>query len=202
MAILNLRAIVLPLGILALVFSPRVFPQESSAAESGRDRYAGFGCAACHGAQGEGTALGPGLAMGAFSLADFIGYLRQPTGTMPAYPADAISDEALGDMYAYLQPLGPPPRPEGRVEVGAELYSDTGCYQCHANEGQGGAQGPRLGPDPITFARFSWYVRQPSGSMPPYTDTVMTDQDLADVHAFLEARPRPPAVSSIPLLSP
>lgn len=30
----------------------------------------------------------------------------------------------------------------------------------------------------------------------------MSEQDLADVYAFLQARPRPPAVSAIPLLAP
>jgi len=38
--------------------------------------------------------------------------------------------------------------------------------------------------------------------MPTYTDSVMSDQDLADVYAFLEARAQPPEVSSIPLLAP
>jgi hypothetical protein len=30
----------------------------------------------------------------------------------------------------------------------------------------------------------------------------MSDQDLADIHAFLQVRPQPPAVESIPLLAP
>ena len=38
--------------------------------------------------------------------------------------------------------------------------------------------------------------------MPPYTAVVLSDQDLADIYAFLEARPKPPAVNSIPLLAP
>jgi ubiquinol-cytochrome c reductase cytochrome c subunit len=82
------------------------------------------------------------------------------------------------------------------------LYKKIGCYECHANEGQGGAQGPRLGPNPIPFARFGTYVRNPAGDMPPYTAKVLSDQDLAAIYAFLEARPRPPAVNSIPLLAP
>jgi len=184
---------------LILLVSPCVLAQDS---ESGRDRYAGYGCVACHGAQGEGTALGPGLATGALTLAEFIAYLRQPTGNMPAYPPDAISDEALGEVYAYLTPATPQASPAGRVETGAALYRGVGCYECHSNEGQGGAQGPRLGPDPISFPRFSWYVRHPSGGMPPYTEQVMSDQDLADVYAFLAARPQPPDLSSIPLLAP
>ena len=38
--------------------------------------------------------------------------------------------------------------------------------------------------------------------MPPYTAAVLSNQDLADIYAFLAARPQPPALSSIPLLAP
>ncbi len=164
--------------------------------------YTALGCGACHGDEGRGTALGPNIVTGALSLADFIDYIRRPTGTMPAYTAETVLDERLTDMHADLAPVSGPDEPPGRVATGARLYRQTGCYQCHANEGQGGAQGPRVGPDPLTLARFSWYVRNPSGGMPPYTELVMSDQDLADIHAFLHARPQPPAVENIPLLAP
>jgi hypothetical protein len=45
-------------------------------------------------------------------------------------------------------------------------------------------------------------VRNPTGDMPPYSIVVMSDQDLADVYAFLRARPVPPPVDQIPLLVP
>jgi hypothetical protein len=38
--------------------------------------------------------------------------------------------------------------------------------------------------------------------MPPYTEKVLSAQDMADIYAFVRARPRPPAVSAIPLLAP
>ena len=90
--------------------------------------------------------------------------------------------------------------PRGDAEKGKALYSKNACYQCHNNEAQGGAAGPRLGPDPIPFQRFVAYVRAPRGEMPPYTAAVMSEQELADVYAFVQARPRPPALGSIPLL--
>ena len=92
--------------------------------------------------------------------------------------------------------------PAGRVDVGAAIYRKVGCFQCHVNEAQGGANGPKLGPDPIPFARFMQYVRRPTGDMPPYSEKVLSAQDMADVYAFVRARPRPPAVSAIPLLAP
>jgi mono/diheme cytochrome c family protein len=95
-----------------------------------------------------------------------------------------------------------PTTPPGRADAGAAVYRKVGCYQCHVNEAQGGANGPKLGPDPVPFARFTQYVRKPTGDMPPYSEKVLTAQDLADIYAFLRARPRPPAVNTIPLLAP
>ena len=91
--------------------------------------------------------------------------------------------------------------PAGDAERGKTLFVKNGCYQCHNYEGQGGAAGARIAPNPIPFRAFLAYVRAPRGEMPPYTAKVMSDQDFADVYAYLQARPRPPAVQSIPLLS-
>lgn len=91
--------------------------------------------------------------------------------------------------------------PAGDAENGKTLFKKNACYQCHGYEGQGGTAGPRLGPGPIPFRGFLAYVRSPRAEMPPYTIKVMSDQELADVYAFLQTRPRPPAVGSIPLLA-
>jgi len=95
-----------------------------------------------------------------------------------------------------------PTAPKGRVDTGGALYKKVGCYQCHSNEAQGGLSGPRIGPDVVPFARFSQYTRNPTGDMPPYTSRVLSDRDLADMYAWVQARPRPPAVTAIPLLAP
>jgi mono/diheme cytochrome c family protein len=87
-------------------------------------------------------------------------------------------------------------------DAGAALYKKNGCYECHVNDAQGGPQGPRLGPNPIPLPRFVAYVRNPAGDMPPYTAKVISDQDLASIYAFLQARPTPPPVKDIPLLAP
>jgi ubiquinol-cytochrome c reductase cytochrome c subunit len=91
--------------------------------------------------------------------------------------------------------------PAGDAERGKALFVTNGCYQCHNYEGHGGAAGARLAPNPLPFRGFVNYVRSPRGDMPPYTAKVMSEQDLADVHAYLRGRPRPAAVSSIPLLA-
>ena len=91
--------------------------------------------------------------------------------------------------------------PRGNPETGKTLFSKIGCYQCHGREGQGStATGPRLNQNPITYTRFISYIRKPTGEMPPYTAKVVSDQQAADIFAFLQSLPKPPAVESIPLL--
>ena len=63
------------------------------------------------------------------------------------------------------------------------------------------ARGARLAPRPIAFAAFARYVRRPTGQMPPYTGKVVSDQELADIYAFLLTIPPPPAVDTIPILA-
>jgi mono/diheme cytochrome c family protein len=50
--------------------------------------------------------------------------------------------------------------------------------------------------------RFTTYVRNPSGEMPPFSERVLSKQDLEDIYAFLQARPQPKPVSTLPLLAP
>ena len=88
----------------------------------------------------------------------------------------------------------------GNVQNGKKIFDTYGCYQCHGHDGHGGA-GARLAPNPISFTAFSKYVRQPTGEMPPYTAKVVSDQELADIYAYLHSLPPPPPVKNIPLLN-
>ncbi len=90
--------------------------------------------------------------------------------------------------------------PAGDAANGKKIFTRYGCYQCHGYDAHGGA-GARLAPNPIAFARFQSYVRRPTGEMPPYTEKVVTDKELADIYAFLKSIPAPPPVKNIPLLN-
>jgi mono/diheme cytochrome c family protein len=90
--------------------------------------------------------------------------------------------------------------PAGNTEAGKKLFTIYGCYECHGRAAHGGV-GPRLGPDAIPFAAFVQYLRHPSATMPPYTAKVASDQDLADIYAFLKTLPPPPQAKNIPLLN-
>ena len=93
-----------------------------------------------------------------------------------------------------------PAAPAGNADTGKKLFASVGCWQCHGYEGQGGAAGPRLAARNLPFAGFSAYVRRPANQMPPYTEKVLPNTDLAHIHAYLQSRPAPPPVQSIPLL--
>jgi mono/diheme cytochrome c family protein len=91
--------------------------------------------------------------------------------------------------------------PSGNSQHGKTLYVTDGCYECHGYAAQGGAgTGPKLGPNPIPYAAFSFQVRSPRDEMPPYTAKVLSDADLADIFAFVQSIPQPPKPDSIPLL--
>ncbi len=106
-------------------------------------------------------------------------------GSAPGAPAAAPNAQAA---------------PSGNAENGKKIYSSYGCYQCHGYAAQGGA-GTRLAPRPIAFAAFSRYIRRPTAQMPPYTAKVVSDQELADIYAFLQTIPSPPAANTIPILA-
>ena len=111
-------------------------------------------------------------------------------------------------MVSVLAAQAPAPAqnaaPKGNAETGKKLFVAIGCYQCHgyAAHGPGGDSllgGPRIAPHPIAFPAFSKYLRQPKGQMPSYTQKIASDQDVADIYAWLLTIPDPPPVSSIPL---
>jgi mono/diheme cytochrome c family protein len=122
-----------------------------------------------------------------------------------------VRQKVLASSFAVLCAIGasaqtrpsdaPPQAPAAAsVQQGHELYLKYSCYACHGYDGHGGA-GARLVPLAITEARFTAYVRNPRGRMPPYTDRVLSDAELADLLAYIKSLPASPSADQIPLLS-
>jgi ubiquinol-cytochrome c reductase cytochrome c subunit len=85
---------------------------------------------------------------------------------------------------------------------GKQVYNKVGCYQCHGYEGQGANTGPKLAPEPMAVEGLTAYLRNAaSTSMPPYSEKILSDKDVVDIHAYLSAIKKPPAGKSIPLLN-
>jgi len=89
---------------------------------------------------------------------------------------------------ALAQAQGAPP--PGDAANGKRVYMADGCYQCHGTVGQGSRPtGPHIAPNPLPYEAFAGQVRRPVNSMPPYTSVVLSDQDLADIYAYLVSIP-------------
>jgi mono/diheme cytochrome c family protein len=97
---------------------------------------------------------------------------------------------------AALAAQAPPP---GDVDRGKAAFLKYGCYTCHGFEAQG-VPGRKLAPNPLPYPAFSNFVRTSPGEMPTFTEKVLPNQDLADIHAYLRSKPASPNASTIPLL--
>jgi mono/diheme cytochrome c family protein len=90
----------------------------------------------------------------------------------------------------------------GSAEKGKTAFVRHGCWQCHGFAGQGTTAGKQLAPNPMPFAAMSGFVRNSAGAMPPYPKAILSEEDLADIHAYLSSQPKAPDYKSIPLLNP
>ena len=106
----------------------------------------------------------------------------------------------LGAPSLLAQTSASAPTPGGNAAKGRLTFAKVGCAQCHGLEAQGSpTTGPRLGPGGLPYAAFSRLVRAPRLQMPPYTEKVLSNTDLADIYAFVQSRPKP---TLPPLLQP
>ena len=87
------------------------------------------------------------------------------------------------------------------AEKGKTAFIQHGCWQCHGTEGQGGQAGAKLAPDPLPIEAFTAFVRTSNRAMPPYPEAVLSNDDLADIHAYLETIPKRADYKDIPLLN-
>ena len=92
--------------------------------------------------------------------------------------------------------------PKGDVARGKALYMKNMCYTCHGTAGQGGdrGSGPRIAYDVWPWEGFLHQVRHPREQMPRYDPAHVSDQELADIYAYVGSFKKGPKASEIPLL--
>jgi mono/diheme cytochrome c family protein len=92
--------------------------------------------------------------------------------------------------------------PSGDVTRGKAAYTKHMCYTCHGSAGQGGdrGSGPRIAYDVWPYEGFVQQVRRPREQMPRYPKELVSDQDLADIYAYVTSFKKGPKASDIPLL--
>src|SRR5437764_15383729 len=88
----------------------------------------------------------------------------------------------------------------GNAETGKRLFMKQNCYYCHGTSGQGGRDGARIAQTALNLQGVIRYVRRPTGSMPAFTEKILSDQELTDIYAYHNSLPAAKASKDIPLL--
>jgi mono/diheme cytochrome c family protein len=107
-------------------------------------------------------------------------------------------------MLALAAPARAQDAPKGDVANGKNTYLAAGCMYCHGRAGQGGAlnyPAPPLAKTEVPFDGFKGVLRQSLRDMPAYVETVLPDQDVADIYAFLQSLPGRRPAKDIPILN-
>ena len=106
----------------------------------------------------------------------------------------------LGGLALAIAGVAAEPK-ESAAERGTATYIAKGCARCHGTAGQGGGFGAaRLAPDPLPLDALIQFIRGTTGPMPAYSAAILSDAELADIHAYLATIPAPPVASSVPAL--
>ena len=92
--------------------------------------------------------------------------------------------------------------PAGDATRGKAAFMKHMCYTCHGTVGQGGdrGSGPRIAYDVWPWEGFLQQVRHPREQMPRYPVELASDQDLADIYAYVGSHKKGAKASEIPLL--
>jgi len=89
-------------------------------------------------------------------------------------------------------------------EKGKDAYMKHGCFQCHGTIGQGSvitSAGKVLTDTAMPYEAFAAFVRTTNRAMPPYSEKILSNEDLADIYAYLQSIPKAADYKTIPLLN-
>ena len=90
--------------------------------------------------------------------------------------------------------------PAGDAKRGEMAYMKYGCWECHGYTGQTGTAA-RLVTTSLNANGFVNYIRNPrTNQMPLYSEKMISNQDGADLFAYIKTFKKPPEVKDIPLL--
>lgn len=92
----------------------------------------------------------------------------------------------------------------GDAVKGKSIYLAVGCFMCHGRAGQGGAMNypaPPIAKVEMPAEAFVAFLREAPSDMPAYSAAVLSDNDAADIHAFLQSLPGRKPAKDFPLLN-
>jgi len=107
------------------VFAHATAASADPSAENGKIAFVKHGCWQCHGFEGQGSVATSGgrvIADTPLPFEAFKAYVRDPSGAMPPFHAEMVSDSDLADIYAYLESR-PKPQPAKDIPLLNNLSS-------------------------------------------------------------------------------
>lgn len=115
---------------------------------------------------------------------------------------------AAAALLAALLALGPAAQsqdeaPRGDAGNGKQIYLADGCFACHGRIGQGGqyyGPTPVLAQTDLPFDAFEQQLREPVDNMPPFAAAVLSDQQAADIYAYLQTLAGRSGVKALPAI--
>lgn len=119
-----------------------------------------------------------------------------PTPAPTAIPAPGPTPVSGATPDTTVQPTATPaptPAPlKGDVSRGQELYTGKKCARCHGKEGVGTDMAPALNTAKVadkyaTDEALAQLLRKGSGDMDGYDSTRLSDQELADIIAYMRS---------------
>jgi cytochrome c2 len=191
--------------VFAFLYALR-YVDESGNVDRGHYLFQNKGCAACHGLEGRGSNAGPDLSK--VGVDTPIAWAQSMWNHAPAMEARMKSagvnwprfdGQEMNDLLAYIQKVSQGPRREwdlfpANPDRGWKLFRSKGCMACHSIQGEGGGNGPELGPNrelPRTIVQFAgsmwnhspgmWEAMKKQGVERPHFE----GQEMADLIAFL-----------------
>jgi mono/diheme cytochrome c family protein len=102
----------------------------------------------------------------------------------------AVSIAACGIEHRG-EPRAPELVPESAAVARGERLFQRYCYQCHPGGGAG--VGPALNDKPLPKLAIATQIRTGVGAMPAFDDTWLTDAQVDDITAYVQALRAAPA---------
>jgi len=118
-----------------------------------------------------------------------------------AVPAIAIA--AFGVVISGVGRAQDAP-PQGDAAHGKQIFLSDQCFTCHGRAGEGGAYNtpaPILAHTALPFEAFKGQLRNPANDMPAFSAVILSDQDVADIYAFVQSLPGAGSPKDHPILS-
>ena len=85
----------------------------------------------------------------------------------------------------------------GNATNGQSLFFSLGCNVCHGDSGEG-LVGPTIAQTIVPLDRVITQYREPLEAMTAFPPDQVSDEDVADIYAWLQTVPRPPEAAVIP----